>query len=247
MKFRQSLVSIFVMVAILAFSSRAMAKTYVVGTNASFPPFEYVENGKIVGFDIDLIKAIAHLQGFKVKVRDIGFDSLIPGLSSGNLDIAASGMTITKKREKIVDFSDPYYSANQSLLVRKGSGANLTVLFGKHDIGVQTGTTGEGWVRKNLIKTGILTGKLRYYESYVYVIKDLVNGNIDGAVLDKPVAEIYSKNNPLKVAAIIITGEKYGIAVAKGNKKLLAEINAGLKKVKNNGTMEKLLQKYFKK
>ncbi|TDO95246.1 amino acid ABC transporter substrate-binding protein (PAAT family) [Halanaerobium saccharolyticum] len=245
MKFKKSLVFIFVVAAVLVLSSGVMAQTYVVGTNASFPPFEYVEEGEIVGFDIELIKEIAKLQGFEVEVRDISFDSLIPGLASGSLDIVAAGMTITEKREEVVDFSEPYYSANQSVLVHEESDANLTVLFGNHDIGVQTGTTGDTWVRENLIQTDILTGEIRNYDSYVFVIRDLSNQNIDAAVLDKPVAETYSQNNPVQVVAEIITGEEYGIAVGEGNEELLAEINAGLEKVKNNGTMEKLIQKYF--
>lgn len=245
MKFKQSLVFIFVVAAVLVLSSGVMAQTYVVGTNASFPPFEYVEDGEIVGFDIELIKEIAKLQGFEVEVRDISFDSLIPGLASGSLDIVAAGMTITADREEVVDFSDPYYSANQSVLVHEESDANLTVLFGNHDVGVQTGTTGDTWVRDNLLEDEILTGELRNYDSYVFVIRDLANGNIDAAVLDKPVAETYSQNNPVNVVAEIITGEEYGIAVGEGNEELLAEINAGLEKVKNNGTMEELIQKYF--
>jgi len=204
-----------------------------------------IEDGEIVGFDIDLVKEIAKLQGFEVEVRDISFDSLIPGLASGSLDIVAAGMTITADREKVIDFSDPYYSANQSVLVHEESDANLTVLFGNHDVGVQTGTTGDTWVRDNLLEDEILTGELRNYDSYVFVIRDLANGNIDAAVLDKPVAETYSQNNPVNVVAEIITGEEYGIAVGEGNEELLAEINAGLEKVKNNGTMEKLIQKYF--
>lgn len=166
---KKSLIVILVLLAVATFSTGVMAQRYVVGTNASFPPFEYVEDGEIVGFDIDLVKEIAKLQGFEVEVRDISFDSLIPGLASGSLDIVAAGMTITADREKVIDFSDPYYSANQSVLVHEESDANLTVLFGNHDVGVQTGTTGDTWVRDNLLEDEILTGELRNYDSYVFV------------------------------------------------------------------------------
>ena len=107
MKFKQSLVFIFVVAAVLVLSSGVMAQTYVVGTNASFPPFEYVEDGEIVGFDIELIKEIAKLQDFEVEVRDISFDSLIPGLASGSLDIVAAGMTITEIEKKLLIFLTP--------------------------------------------------------------------------------------------------------------------------------------------
>lgn len=242
---KKSLVLILVLLAVLTLSTGVMAQRYVVGTNASFPPFEYVEDGEIVGFDIDLVKEIAELQGFEVEFRDISFDSLIPGLASGSLDIVAAGMTITEARKEVVAFSDPYYSANQSVLVHQDSDYDLTVLFGDSDIGVQTGTTGDTWVREKLIERDILTGDIRNYDSYVFVIRDLANKNIDAAVLDKPVAETYSKNNPVKVVAELITGEEYGIAVSKNNSDLKEEINAGLAKVIENGTMDELIEKYF--
>ena len=242
---KKTLVTILVILTVLTLSSGVMAQRYVVGTNASFPPFEYVEDGEIVGFDIDLVKEIAELQGFEVEFRDISFDSLIPGLASGSLDIVAAGMTITEERKEVVAFSDPYYSANQSVLVHQDSEEDLTVLFGDNDIGVQTGTTGDSWVREKLIDPDILTGELRNYDSYVFVIRDLANENIEAAVLDKPVAETYSKDNPVKVVAEVITGEEYGIAVGKNNQELQEEINAGLAKVIENGTMDELIEKYF--
>lgn len=242
---KKSLILFSLVLALVLFSTSAFAQTYVVGTNASFPPFEYVEEGEIVGFDIDLVKAIADVQGFEVEFRDLSFDSLIPALSSGSLDIVAAGMTITEDREKVVDFSDPYYSANQSVMVHEESDENLTVLFGDNDIGVQTGTTGDLWVKENVADPGVLTGEMRNYDTYVLVIRDLVNQNIDGVVLDKPVADTYSKSNPVDVVAEIITGEEYGIAVGEGNEELLAEINAGLEKVRENGTMDELIEKYF--
>ncbi|MFW6252003.1 MAG: basic amino acid ABC transporter substrate-binding protein [Halanaerobium sp.] len=242
---KKTLVTILIIVGVFTLSSGVMAQSYVVGTNASFPPFEYVEDGEIVGFDIDLIKEIADLRGFEVEFRDISFDSLIPGLASGSLDIVAAGMTITEERKEAVAFSDPYYSANQSVLVHEDSEEDLTALFGDKDVGVQTGTTGDTWVRDKLIERDILTGELRNYDSYVLVIRDLANKNIDAAVLDKPVAENYSKDNPVSVVAELVTGEEYGIAVGKNNQELLEEINAGLAEVIENGTMDELIEKHF--
>jgi len=242
---KKTLVTILVILTVFALSSGVMAQRYVVGTNASFPPFEYVEDGEIVGFDIDLVKEIAELQGFEVEFRDISFDSLIPGLASGSLDIVAAGMTITEERKEVVAFSDPYYSANQSVLVHQDSEEDLTVLFGDNDIGVQTGTTGDSWVRERLIEPDILTGELRNYDSYVFVIRDLANQNIEAAVLDKPVAETFSKNNPVKLVTEIITGEEYGFAVANENEELLQMLNEGLDNARENGTMDELIEKYF--
>ena len=234
-----------IVIALFLAVAPAFAKAYIVGTSADFPPFEYVEKGQIVGFDIDLIKAIAKSQGFEVNFQDISFDSLIPGLNAGTIDIVASGMTITEEREKVVDFTKPYYSANQAVLVKEGSGKNITVLFGDHKLAVQTGTTGDLWVEENLEKTGILKGKVTRFDTFVLAIQDLLNGNVDGVVLDTPVALRYAAENPVVMVAEIITGEEYGFAVAKGNKELLEKLNKGLEEVKASGKMDELLKKYF--
>ncbi|ACL70626.1 basic amino acid ABC transporter substrate-binding protein [Halothermothrix orenii] len=222
------------------------AEKYVVGTSADFPPFEYVEDGEFVGFDMDLIRAIAEVEGFEVEIRDMSFDSLIAALKSGNIDIAIAGMTITEKREKVVDFSIPYYTANQSVIVKEDSDLNLTVLYGDNNVGVQTSTTGDLWVTDNLEKKGILTGKVVRYDTFVLAVTDLVNGNLDAIVLDSPVAERFVDSHPLKEVGIIITGEEYGIVVNEGNKDLLNKINNGIKKLQESGVISKLVGKYFK-
>lgn len=245
MKFNKvlTILMVFLMVSFIGIS--VMAETYVVGTSAGFPPFEYVENGKVVGFDIDLVKEIGKLQDFEVEVKDLSFDALIAALKTGNIDIIAAGMTITEEREEVVDFSIPYYSANQSILVRENSDDNLTVLFGKNNIGVQTGTTGDLWVTENLKDEGILKGKVKHYDTFVLTINDLVNNNIKGVVLDTPVARRYAELKPVKIVAEIITGEEYGIAVNEGNEELLDMINDGIEELRENGTMDMLIEKYF--
>ena len=238
---------VFLIVLGLVFST-VLATTYVVGTSADFPPFEYVQNGKYVGFDLGLIKAIAKTEGFNIQIRDMAFDSLIPALKVGVIDIAIAGMTITKERENVVDFSNPYWFADQDVIVRKNSSYTVTVLFGKHKIGVQTGTTGDLWVTKNLVKSGILkASNVKRYQSFIYALEALLNGAINAVVLDSPVAERFAQVKPVKVVAVLVTGEHYGIAVRKGNTKLLREINAGLKKVEASGEMAKLIDKYFGK
>lgn len=231
---------------IIALSAVGSAETYTVGTSAGFPPFEYVEHGEIVGFDIDLMKAIGDEMGFEVDFKDISFDSLIASLKTGNIDVIASGMTINEEREKIVDFTQSYYSADQSVIVRADSDQDITVLYGDHDIGVQTGTTGDLWVTDNLKKTGILTGKIKRFDTFVLDINDLVNKNLDAVVLDSPVARRFQDERPVKIVGIIVTGENYGIAVKEGNKELLNKINEGLRKVKESGKMSEIIDKYFK-
>ncbi len=240
-----TLITLLSIIMIFSLSMMVFAETYTVGTSAGFPPFEYVEDGEIVGFDIDLMKAIAETQGFEVEVKDISFDALPAAVKSGNLDIIAAGMTITEQREKVLDFTDPYYSANQSIIVKEESAKDITVLFGDNDIGVQTGTTGDLWVTDNLAKKGILKGRVKHFDTFVMVINDLVNENLDGVVLDTPVAERFASMKPVKIVGEIITGEEYGIAVDEENTELLNKINAGLKEVKESGKFNELLAKYF--
>ncbi len=191
-----------------------------------------MENGQYVGFDIDLIKEIGKLKGFDVEVIDISFDSLIPSLTTGNIDIIAAGMTITEDRQKVVDFTIPYYSGDQSILVRKDSDFDITVLFGNHKIGVQTGTTGDLWVTEHLSDKNIIPKKnITRYDTFNFAVRDLVNKNIDAIVLDNPVAERFTKTDPVKIVGIIKTEESYGMAVKKGNKELLNLLNSGIQEL----------------
>ncbi|PNR93971.1 basic amino acid ABC transporter substrate-binding protein [Petrotoga sp. 9PWA.NaAc.5.4] len=224
----------------------AFSITYVVGTEASFPPFEYVEKGEFLGFDIELIKEIGKIKGFDVEIRDMSFDSLIPALISGNIDIVVAGMTITEERARMVDFTVPYFSANQSVLVRKDSGFNITVLFGKNKIGVQTGTTGDLWVTENLVDKGFLSkNNIVRYDTFNFAVRDLINKNIDAIVLDNPVAERFTKTDPVEIVGIIITNENYGIAVKKDRKDLLNTLNEGILELQKNGKIDELVIKYF--
>jgi polar amino acid transport system substrate-binding protein len=242
---KRFLVSFLLLSVLLIFSSVALAETYVVGTSAGFPPFEYVENGEIVGFDMDLMKAIGEEMGFDVEFKDIAFDSLIPALKTGNLDVIAAGMTITDEREKVVDFSESYYSADQSIIVREDDDKGLTVIFGNNDVGLQTGTTGDLWVTEKLEETGILTGNIKRFDTFVLAVNDLVNKNLNAVVIDSPVAARFADLRPVKIVGIIVTGENYGLAVNDGNTELLSKLNEGLKRVKASGKMDELIDKYF--
>ncbi len=242
---RKVLYLFLIMAVVMMLGGQALAQTYVVGTSADFPPFEYMEDGEFVGFDMDLMRAIAEEMDFEIEFRDISFDSLIPGLRTGTIDIVIAAMTITEERARAVDFSDPYYVANQSIIVRKDSGFNLTVLFGDNRIGAQTGTTGDLWVTEELYDEGILTGRVVRYETFDLAIEDLVNENVEALVLDRPVAERFVEARPLVLVGEIITHEEYGIAVDRGNEELLAKINEGLEKVVDSGRMGELIDKYF--
>lgn len=222
------------------------ARTVTVGTSADFPPFEYIENGQFVGFDMDLMREIAKIAGFELKFVDMSFDSLIPALRAGQIDVAAAAMTITDERKMVVDFSMPYWTADQSIIVKADSDLTITVLFGKYRIGVQTGTTGDLWCTENLVEKGLLPERnLKRYDTFILALSDLLNGNIDAIVLDSPVANRFAATKPVKVVGIIVTGEQYGIAVRKGNKELLDKINQALKTLIETGKINELIDKYF--
>ena len=192
----------------------------IVGTSADFPPFEYVDdNQNIIGFDIDLIKSILIDQGYTVEVQDISFDSLIASLQSGKIDVIAAGMTITDERDEQIDFSDPYFEADQSILVNSDTDKVITNSDDLINltIGAQTGTTGAGWINKNL----------------------------DAIILDKPVALFFEEDADFIVTFTIVTEEYYGFGVEEDNSDLLNDINEGLNNIQNSEEWNNLIEKYF--
>ncbi len=227
------------------------ANTIIVGTSADYPPFENTTvNGSIVGFDIDLIKKVLQDEGYTVQVRDIAFDSLIPELQLGHINVIAAAMTINAERETQVSFSRPYYDANQSVLVQTGSGVNITntIDLTKYIVGAQTGTTGWEWVNSTLVATGKLNpDHFNSYQSALLAINDLQNGptRLGALVIDSPVANAFAAKQAVKVALTITTNESYGFAVKIGNTALLTKINNDLLNVTGSSYWKELVDKYF--
>ena len=222
----------------------------IVGTSADYPPFEYVEDGVIVGFDIELITALLEELGYTVEVQDIGFDSLVPSLVSGKIDVIAAGMTITPEREEKIDFTDSYYNSDQSILVQEDSDFNIQEDEELSDliIGAQTGTTGELWVIENLINITNATmtdEQLKRYDTYILAVLDLDNGKVDALILDNPVAESFAKDEDRKVEYVIETDEYFGFGVSEGNEELLNGLNEELEKYMESDEWAALLNKYF--
>lgn len=222
--------------------------TYKVGTEPTFAPFEMTDEktGQIIGFDIDLIKAIAEDQGFKVEIVNLGFDGLIPAVQTGNINIVASGMSITDARKKEVDFSEPYIDAGLSIAV---ADKNTTItgkdsLKGKK-VAVQIGTTGAEKAAQ-LKKDGLIK-EVKTFNTVDVVIMELMNGGVDAIINDKPVTEAYMAKQPgkIKIVGEVLESDSYGFAVKKGDSELLAKINAGLKKIKESGKYAELQKKYF--
>lgn len=219
----------------------------LVGTEATYPPFEMTNDaGEIVGFDIDLIKAIAADQGLVLEFRDMDFDSLVPAVQGGNIDIAASGMSITPLRMKQVAFTDPYIEAG--LVVAVGPDANS--VGGVDDlkglrVAVQQGTTGAAKTEELLAAKMI--GGVKYFPNVSVAMMELLNGGVDAVINDKPVTEAFVAKHPdkIKIVGETLASDEYGFALAKGREELLAKLNAGLANVKANGTWDQLAAKYF--
>ena len=236
---------------VLSGCTQQQANTIIVGTSADFPPFENTTtNGTIVGFDIDLITKVLQDEGYKVQVRDIEFHSLIPELQQGHIDVIAAAMTINAERETQVSFSRPYYDANQSVLVKVGSGVNITMYkdLSKYRIGAQTGTTGWDWVNSTLVATGKLNpDNFSSYASALLAIDDLMIGpsRIGALVIDSPVAAAFAAKEPVNVALTITTNESYGFAVKLGNTALLNKINSDLVNITGTSYWKGLVDKYF--
>jgi polar amino acid transport system substrate-binding protein len=203
------------------------------------------------------VTAILKNLNYTVEVQDIGFDSLIPSLQSGEIDIIAAGMTITDAREEVIDFSIAYYQADQSVLIKKGSGVeinashdleNFTASIATLNIGAQTGTTGAIWVQENLIDTGLMAEEnLKLYDLYIDAIADLDIGTarLDAIVLDLPVAKEFAEDPDREVAYTILTGEYYGFGVKKGETNFVEKINTELNMFMDSDDWSTLILKYF--
>jgi ABC-type amino acid transport substrate-binding protein len=145
--------------------------------------------GELLGFDLDVMRIIAILKGYKITIQNLSFDSIIPAVQAGQCDIGASAFTITKERAQVVDFSDPYWESNQSVLIRADSGLNIITAFrAGNKIGAQRGTTGAQWVEDNIIKQGIAV-ELKLYETYPLAEQDLINKQLQAVVEDEPAAQ----------------------------------------------------------
>ena len=222
------------------------AKTYTVGIDTTYPPFEFEVDGKYTGIDIDLINAIADSQGFKIKFSPMDFGGIIPALQADQLDIAIAGMSITEDRKKVVDFSDPYFEAGLSLVVAEGTNdiTSLDDLKGK-TVAVKSGTTGAQFARDNEAEYGYTVAQ---FEDSPSMFQEVSNGNAAVLLEDYPVIAyaIAESGLDLKTVGERLTGDQYGIAVLKGqNEEVLKQINAGLQELRDSGKYDEILEKYI--
>jgi len=258
-----SMVLIITLVSItVAFSGCTEEKPnkIVIGTEALFPPFEFVdENGTITGFDIEMTTKILTNLGYEVEIQDMAFQQLIGAVNSGIIDVIAAGMTIDEERLQQISFSIPYYSSDQSVLVRADSTKTITnyIDFANLKLGAQTGTTGAGWVEEHLLNmTWLQEQNINYslnvtlgsYGSYTDALQDLTlptGGRIDAVIVDKPVGNAFAEDGTSKVIYVIITNESFGLGVKKENTELLQKINQELEDFMETDEWNALVKKYF--
>ncbi|WP_078551451.1 basic amino acid ABC transporter substrate-binding protein [Bacillus alkalicellulosilyticus] len=222
------------------------SKKIVIGTDAAFAPFEFLDKGEIVGFDVDLISAVLEEVGLDFEINNVGWDPIPIMLNNNEIDIAVSAMTITEDRLESFDFSNPYFESTHMMVFKEGTNiTNANDLVGLK-IGVQTATTGQTAAEKIV---GENDSSISKYENTAVAFMALQNGDVDVVVTDNVVAFEYVQNNPeQEVIALDDTtnfdAEYYGFMFKKDND-LKAQVNAGLKTVIENGTYSEIYEKWF--
>jgi basic membrane protein A len=216
-----------------------------VGINAEYPPFEYVdESGNIVGFDPDLMNAIAQRAGFELQFINTRWDGIFVALESGEFDAVASAATITEEREKIVNFSNPYFNAGQMIAVLKANANTITTpqdLAGRR-VGVQTGTTGD------ILASSLPGVEVVRYDEITLAFQALAQGKVDAVLNDGPTSADIIGKNPQLGAVLVgqpLSDEYYGIAVQPNEPQLLDAINSALTEIIADGTYEQIYVKWF--
>ncbi|MFA6708112.1 MAG: basic amino acid ABC transporter substrate-binding protein [Fusobacterium sp.] len=227
---------------ILTFSfSFGMKKVYV-GTNAEFKPYEYLEGDKIVGFDIELMEAMAKELNYKVKWINMSFSGLLPALQSNKIDVVIAGMSATPERSKAVDFSKPYlaFGTGHAIIVNEGSNILKKEDLKDKRVGVQLGSKQEKLAEEK-------GGKIVLFDSFAGAILALTQNKIDSVVIDENSGEEYIKNTKgLKIADIIMDNSPgEAMAFKKGNKKLEEDFELAFNKVLESGEYLQLVKKYF--
>ena len=217
--------------------------TLTVGSDIPFPPFEFGRAPDYKGFDIDIVREIAKDMGLKLNVQDTGFDTIFTDVAQGKFDMVASASTITPERQQTVNFSDPYYEAEQALLVPPDSDISTVEDLSGKIVGAQDGTTGEAYANDETDAS-----EVRGFPNGPAAIDAVKAGQVDATIIDQPVAQdaLDKGQTGFDIATLIPTGELYGFAFAKKNTALLDKVNEIVQKMKEDGRLDAVYQKYFK-
>ena len=216
-------------------------KVLTMATNAEFPPYEFYEGDKVVGIDAEVAQLIADKLGMELKIEDVAFDSIIPGVQAGKYDMGMAGMTVTEDRLKDVNFSDSYATGVQVVIVKDGGSiASLDDIAAKK-IGVQTSTTGDIYASDEFGEENVVK-----YENGALAVEALKNGKVDCVIIDNEPAKSYvAANEGLKILETEYAVEDYAICFAKENTELQEKVNAALKELIADGSVKKVVDKYI--
>ena len=213
-----------------------------MGTNATFPPYEYKDGDDVVGIDAEIAQALADKLGLQLEIVDMDFDSLVASVQSGKIDMSLAGMTVTEERKQNVDFTDSYATGVQVIIVKEDSDiASADDLEGKL-IGVQQGTTGHLYCADDFGEDNVIP-----YANGATAVQALLQGKVDCVVIDQEPAKAFVEaNEGLKILETAYTTEDYAAAVSKDNPALTAALNSALQELKDDGTIQGILDKYIK-
>ena len=214
-------------------------KELVLVTEAGFAPYEYYENGEIVGVDIDICKRIANELGMDLKIKDVSFDSIINEVKTKKSDIGAAGISQTKERAREVDFTNNYMESKQVLIVKRESHLKSPSMLSDEKIAVQLGTTADTYLTEKVPTVRVIREK-----KFLAAIQDLIDDKVSGVVMDEvPAKELITDDMIILDEPLVI--DYYGMVVRKGNKKLLSVANKVIDEMKENGSIDEILLEHL--
>lgn len=217
--------------------------TLIVGTEAGFAPYEYMDGDKVVGIDMDIAKAIADAMGKELEIKNMDFDGALIAVQNGKVDFVAAGVSVNDERKQVMDFSTEYVNSTEVVVVNKENPtvASIDDLNDKV-IGVQQGNIADFWVSS---EDNVKPADIKRYTKFVQAAEDLKNGKIDCIVMDQyPAQELVGANDTLTILDGVLFEDKYAIAVKKGNQELLDQINDTIAKLTEEGKIEEFTAKH---
>ncbi len=214
----------------------------VMATNATFPPYEYMEGNEYLGIDVEIADKIAEKLGRELEIQNVEFDSIIAGVQTNKYDMGMAGMTVTEERKQSVNFSDTYATGIQSVIVASDSSiASVEDLSSETKIGVQQGTTGDLYSADDYGDSAVTR-----YKTGADAVQALMTKKIDCVIIDnEPAKAFVASNEGLKILDTSYAEEDYAICVAKENEELLTQINGALAELKSDGTIDEIVKKYI--
>ena len=225
----------------------------IMSTNATFPPYEMVADGEGVngsgfeGIDVEIAYALADKLGLELVIDDMDFDAALLAVQNNSADMMLAGLSYSEERDEVVDFSDPYATGVQVVIVKEGSGVTMDNL-GEYMIGTQRGTTGFIYASDTPENGGYGEDHVIAYDSGVTAVQELINGTIDAVIIDQQPAEAYVAANP-DAGLTILDGnwveEDYCLAVDEGNTALLDALNTAMNELKSDGTLDAIVATYI--